>query len=136
MTQTTIPKIRFVDLKNYGDTRGFSFTVPPEAIEYVGRADDIHLAAITREAVRGNHYHLKALMAIVVLPGSKWSFHWDEGENTQPQHRAFDGSGAVLILIAVGSSHALRNEGDALLWYVAISSEPYDPADRIARKVL
>jgi hypothetical protein len=75
-------------------------------------------------------------MAIVVLPGSQWSFHWDEGEGTVPQHRAFDGTGSVLILAAVGASHAVRNEGNSTLWLAAISSETYAAADRMARNVL
>jgi dTDP-4-dehydrorhamnose 3,5-epimerase-like enzyme len=135
MTDAT-PKVRFAELKNHGDARGFSFTAPPEALEYVGRAADVHLASTAPRAVRGNHYHRKGRMAIVVLPGSRWSFHWDEGEGTKSQHRVFNGSGAILILVAPGASHAIRNDGDSMLWMTAISSEAYDAADRVARNVL
>jgi mannose-6-phosphate isomerase-like protein (cupin superfamily) len=136
MTQTAEPKTRFVELYNQGDARGFSFTAPPEALEYVGRTADLHLASINPGAIRGNHYHLKTRMAIVILPGSKWSFHWDEGEGTQPKQRIFDGSRAILILVATGVSHALRNDGASPVWMLAISSEPYDASDRVARKVV
>jgi mannose-6-phosphate isomerase-like protein (cupin superfamily) len=71
-----------------------------------------------------------------VLPGAKWSFHWDEGNETAPQHREFDGSRAVLVLVTAGASHAVRNDGEEVLWLVAISSEQYDPAERVARKVV
>jgi len=97
---------------------------------------DVHLASTKPGAVRGNHYHLRRREAIVVLPGAKWSFHWDEGDETAAQHREFDGSRAVLVLVAPGASHAVCNEGEELLWLVAISSEPYDPAESVARKVV
>jgi oxalate decarboxylase/phosphoglucose isomerase-like protein (cupin superfamily) len=129
-------KIQIAELSNSGDVRGFSFTAPAEALEYVGRMADVHLASTGPNAVRGNHYHLKRREAIVVLPGSRWSFHWDEGEGTPAQHRTFDGGAAVLVLVAPGASHAVRNDGDLALWLMAISSESYDPAESVARKVV
>lgn len=129
-------KIRILQLNNSGDGRGFSFTAPVEALDYVGRMADVHLASTKPGAVRGNHYHLKRREAIVVLPGTNWSFHWDEGDETAALHREFDGSRAVLVLVAPGASHAVRNDGEDLLWLVAISSERYDPAESVARKVV
>jgi len=129
-------KIQISELSNSGDARGFSFTAPVEALEYVGRMADVHLASTKPGAVRGNHYHLRRRAAIVVLPGAKWSFHWDEGDETAAQHREFDGSRAVLVLVAPGASHAVRNEGEDLLWLIAISSEQYDPAESVTRKVV
>jgi dTDP-4-dehydrorhamnose 3,5-epimerase-like enzyme len=130
------PKIQFLEIPNKGDSRGFSFTIPSEALAYVGNVADVHVSSIKAGAVRGNHYHVKLRQAIVVLPGSKWSFHWDEGEGTPTQNRTFDGSTAILVLVAVDASHALRNEGDSILWLTAISSDVYDPAGRVARKVV
>ncbi len=101
-------KIQISELSNSGDARGFSFTAPVEALEYVGR----------------------------MAAGAKWSFHWDEGDETAAQHREFDGSRAVLVLVAPGASHAVCNDGEELLWLVAISSERYDPAESMARKVV
>ncbi len=129
-------KIQISELHNSGDARGFSFTAPIEALEYVGRTADVHMASTKPGAVRGNHYHLRRREAIVVLPGAQWSFHWDEGNETAAQHREFEGSRAVLVLIAPGSSHAVRNDGEGLLWLVAISSESYDPAESVERKVV
>jgi oxalate decarboxylase/phosphoglucose isomerase-like protein (cupin superfamily) len=129
-------KIQISELSNSGDGRGFSFTAPLEALEYVGRMADVHLASTKPGAVRGNHYHLRRREAIVVLPGSKWSFHWDEGDETAAQHREFDGSHAVLVLVSPEASHAVRNNGEELLWLVAISSERYDPAESVTRKVV
>jgi dTDP-4-dehydrorhamnose 3,5-epimerase-like enzyme len=130
------PKTQISELVNRGDFRGLSFTVPVEALAFVGRMADIYLACTNPGAVRGNHYHLRRREAIVVLPGAKWSFHWDEREDSLAEHREFDGSRAVLILLSPGASHAVRNDGDAELWLVAISSETYDPAESVARKVV
>jgi oxalate decarboxylase/phosphoglucose isomerase-like protein (cupin superfamily) len=129
-------RIRIWELENNGDARGLSFTAPSEALAFVGRMADVHLASTKPGAVRGNHYHLRRREAIVVLPGVKWSLHWDEGENASAEHRAFDGSCAVLVLVSPGASHAVRNDGEGALWLVAISSETYDPAESVGRKVV
>jgi mannose-6-phosphate isomerase-like protein (cupin superfamily) len=129
-------KIQISELKNSGDARGLSFTAPPEALAYVGRMADVHVASIKPGAIRGNHFHLRRREAIVVLPSSRWSFHWDEGNGDAVQHREFDGSCAVLVLVAPGASHAVRNDGEGILWLTAISSEPYDPEESVARKVV
>ena len=129
-------KIRIEELGNRGDSRGLSFSAPLEALEYVGRTADMYLAGTQPGAVRGNHYHLRRREAIVILPGPRWSFHWDEGEGLAAQHREFNGRGAVLVLVAPQASHAVRNDGDTTLWFVAISSEKYDPAESVARQVV
>ena len=133
--------IQITELTNNGDARGLSFTAPAEALAFVGRMADVHLASTKPGAVRGNHYHLRRREAIVVLAGTKWSLHWDEGDPdgskaSPPQHRSFDGSSAVLVLVSPGVSHAVRNDGDNVLWLVAISSETYDPAESVTRKVV
>src|ERR1035437_3776607 len=66
-------RIQITELSNSGDARGFSFTAPVEALAFVGRMADVHLASTKPGAVRGNHYHLRRREAIVVLPGAKWS---------------------------------------------------------------
>jgi dTDP-4-dehydrorhamnose 3,5-epimerase-like enzyme len=128
--------IQISELGNRGDTRGFSFTTPPDALDFVGRVQDMHLASTAPGAVRGNHYHLRRREAIVIFPGTAWSLHWDEGEGTSAEHRSFDGNDAVLVLVSPGNSHAVRNDGSTTLWLVACSSEPYDPTETVARKVV
>jgi len=129
-------KIQITELSNSGDARGFSFTAPADALAFVGRMADVHLASTKPGAVRGNHYHLRRREAIVVLPGTKWSFHWDDGQGSTMQHRGFDGSRAVMVLVSPGASHAVRNDGDSALWLVAISSETYDPGESVSRRVV
>lgn len=129
-------KIQTSELGNTGDARGFSFTLPPQALDFVGRVADMHLASTAPGAIRGNHHHLRRREAIVILPGTPWSLHWDEGEGTPAEHRSFNGGSAVLVLVSPGSSHAVRNDGTTPLWLVACSSEPYDPAETVTRKVV
>lgn len=128
--------IQIVEMRNSGDGRGSSFTAPKEALDFVGGTLDMHLASTLPGAVRGNHYHLRRREAIILLPGTAWSLHWDEGEGTAVQHRSFDGGSAVLLLVPTGASHAVRNDGDQALWLVACSSEAYDPCETVARKVV
>lgn len=128
--------IKVFELANSGDARGFSFTMPAEALAFIKQVADMHLASILPGAVRGNHYHLRRREAIIILPGTAWSLHWDEGESLTPQHRRFDGSSAVLVLVSPGRSHAVRNEDTTPMWLVACSSEAYDPTETVARKVV
>jgi dTDP-4-dehydrorhamnose 3,5-epimerase-like enzyme len=128
--------IQISELDNHGDARGFSFSPPREALEFLGRIADMHLASTAPRAVRGNHYHVRKQEAIILLPGAAWSLHWDAGEGTPAQHRSFDGGTAILVLVSPGSSHAVRNDGSSVLWLVACSSEPYDPKEVVARKVI
>ena len=130
-------KVQISELGNCGDARGLRFSAPPEALAFVGRMSDLHLASTKPGAVRGNHYHLFRREALVVMPGAKWSLHWGEGQNSPAQHREFNGASAVLVLISPGASHAVRNDSDGEdeLWLIAISSEPYDPSDTVTHKV-
>lgn len=128
--------IEISELPNHGDVRGFSFSPPQQALDFLGKIADMHLASTMPGSIRGNHYHVRKHEAIMFLPGAAWSLHWDEGENTATNHRSFDGKSAVLVLISPGNSHAVRNDGSSTLWLVACSSEAYDPKEVVARKVL
>lgn len=130
-------KVQITELVNHGDTRGPFFAAPAEAIAFVGQLSDMHLVSTKPGTARGNHFHLHRREALVILPGPKWSLHWDEGQDTPSQHRKFSGEGAVMVLIPPGASHAARNEDDGGrdLWAIAISSGPYDPADTVKRNL-
>ena len=129
-------KIQISDLDNKGDARGVSFTAPLQALQFVGRMLDVHVSSSQPGTVRGNHYHLRRREAIVILPGTSWSFHWDEGEQTPAQHRSFNGDHAILILVSPDASHAIPNDGSETLWLLAISSEIYDAEESVTRKVV
>jgi len=132
----TDSKIQISSLEDHGDQRGFSFTVPAEALRFLDGVEDIHIAAILPGAIRGNHFHQRRREILVFNYAGDWSFHWDEGPNTPTQHRSFQGTGAVLITILPGASHAVRSDGAQTLMLMAASSEPYDPQDWVPRKVI
>jgi oxalate decarboxylase/phosphoglucose isomerase-like protein (cupin superfamily) len=129
-------KIRISELQNRGDARGGSFSPPADALAFLGRLADMYVASTLPGEVRGNHFHLHKRQVIVVLPGTAWSLHFDQGEGTPVEHRSFDGGAAVLVLVSAGASQAVRNDGDRALWMVVGSSEAYDPASIVARKVI
>jgi len=129
-------KIQIEELNDNGDLRGSSFSLPQPALDFVGPIADVHIACTLAGSIRGNHFHLRRREAIVILPGTAWSLHWDLGEGVAIGHRSFDGKGAVLVLILPGCSHAVRNDGEAPLWLVACSSEKYDPAESVMRPVI
>ncbi|MEV6630152.1 hypothetical protein AB0M54_05305 [Actinoplanes sp. NPDC051470] len=116
-----------VELPNTGDTRGSSFSVPVELVGSSFPVADIHLATIAPGAVRGNHYHVLRHEILLVLASDRWSLHWDEGPGETPQSRRFEGSGAVLVYVPTGMSHAIRNDGSAALTMVGLTDGPYDP---------
>jgi oxalate decarboxylase/phosphoglucose isomerase-like protein (cupin superfamily) len=129
-------KIQIAELQNRGDARGVSFSPPAEALAFLGRLADLYVASTLQGEVRGNHFHLHKRQVIVVLPGTAWSLHFDQGEGTPVEHRRFDGGMAVLVLVAPGASQAVRNDGEQTLWMVVGSSEAYDPATVVARRVI
>jgi dTDP-4-dehydrorhamnose 3,5-epimerase-like enzyme len=129
-------KVQISQLADHGDQRGFSFTLPAEALQFLDGVEDIHIAAILPGAIRGNHFHQRRREILVFNYADEWSFHWDDGPNTLTQHRSFQGTGAVLITILPGASHAVRNDGAQTLTLMAASSEPYDPQDSIPRNVI
>jgi dTDP-4-dehydrorhamnose 3,5-epimerase-like enzyme len=132
---TRRPEVSVVQLPDSGDHRGSSFTLPPEALSFVGTVRDIHFASLVPGSVRGNHFHLRRREAILVTYDSAWSLYWDNGEASQIQQREFTGSGAVLILVESGCSHAVRNIGDTTMRITGISSEVYDPSETVRREI-
>jgi hypothetical protein len=49
-------KLQIAELNNAGDARGFSFTMPPEALDFVRRIADLHVASTAPGAACGNHF--------------------------------------------------------------------------------
>ena len=129
-------KVRISGIPNTGDIRGSSFTIPGDAISFLGRVLDIHLATIVPGATRGNHFHLRRREALIITSESAWKFYWDEGEETPVTCSEFSIAGTCMILIEPGSSHAVQNNGDRPLFMVGLSSETYDPGESISRKLV
>jgi mannose-6-phosphate isomerase-like protein (cupin superfamily) len=128
--------VRIIELPNAGgDQRGDSFTLPREALEFVGEVKDFHIATIVPAAVRGDHFHLRRKEVIIVVHKGSWRFCWDEGDGSIRDSRAFSGVGTIAILIEPGHSHAIENTGESSLTFCSLSSEPYDPAESVRRVV-
>lgn len=117
-----------VDLKDSGDARGSSFSVPEELFAGPFPVADMHVAVIEPGATRGNHYHALRREVLVVMATDRWSLHWDEGADTAAQTREFPGPGAVLITVPEGMSHAIRNDGAVPMHLIGLADGPYDPA--------
>jgi dTDP-4-dehydrorhamnose 3,5-epimerase-like enzyme len=116
-----------VDLKDSGDARGSSFSVPAELFAGPFPVADMHVATIEPGAVRGNHYHAQRREILVVLAADRWSLHWDEGVGAPVRQREFTGPGAVLVTVPTGMSHAIRNDGVVAIQLMGLSDGPYDP---------
>jgi oxalate decarboxylase/phosphoglucose isomerase-like protein (cupin superfamily) len=128
--------VKIIDLPNTGgDRRGESFTLPPEALEFIGEVKDVHIAMIVAAAVRGDHFHLRRREIVIVLQGSSWRFYWDEDGGTIANSRTFSGIGTTAVFIDPGHSHAIENVGESNLTFCSLSSEPYDPAESVTRVV-
>lgn len=134
--RSNMRKIQIIELLNSGDARGPSFSTPAEALAFVGDLGDVHVVSARPGAIRGNHLHLRRREALLVLPGANWSLHWNERESLRPEHRDFDGSSAMLVLVPPGAAHAVRNDGDRDLWRMVISSGAYDPAETVRRQLV
>jgi hypothetical protein len=115
-----------VDLRDSGDARGSSFSIPAELFEGPFPVEDMHVATIEPGAVRGNHYHAVRSEILVILAADRWSLHWDEGAGTPVRQREFAGPGAVLVNVPIGMSHAVRNDGTVALQLIGLTNGPYD----------
>ena len=117
-----------VDLKDSGDARGSSFSVPAELFAGPFPVADMHVATIEPGAMRGNHYHAVRREVLVIMAADRWSLHWDEGADTSARQREFTGPGAVLVTVPAGMSHAIRNDGALPMQLCGLADGPYDAA--------
>lgn len=115
-----------VDLRDSGDTRGSSFSVPAELFAGAFPVADMHVATIAPGAIRGNHFHAVRREMLVIIATDRWSLHWDEGADTPVRQRKFTGPGAVLIRVPTGMSHAIRNDGAVPMQMMGLTDGPYD----------
>ncbi|MFR9794345.1 hypothetical protein ACL02U_00300 [Streptomyces sp. MS06] len=121
--------LEFLELDDTGDGRGSSFAVPPDWLAGGSPVPvrDLHATTVRPGCVRGNHFHRRRHEILVVMPCARWSLHWDSGDGTDPVHRTFAGTSAVVVRIPPGVSHAVRNEADRELTLLGICDEVYEP---------
>jgi dTDP-4-dehydrorhamnose 3,5-epimerase-like enzyme len=126
-------------LQDGGDERGSSFALPATWLGSADRSVDVHVTTLVPGAVRGNHFHRARRELLIVVHQGAWSAHWDEGGEATPVHsRVFEGRGAVLIEVPPMVSHAVRNDGSAVLQITGLSDGVYNPAapDAYSREVV
>jgi dTDP-4-dehydrorhamnose 3,5-epimerase-like enzyme len=129
--------LTILELKDSGDVRGSSFPVPADWFSNTFPVRDVHITTVLPGHIRGNHYHVVRHEVLIVIFTDQWSLHWDNGAETTISRRRFDGNGAVVIRVPPHSSHAIRNDGSALLHLVGLTDGAYDPAapDAFPREV-
>jgi dTDP-4-dehydrorhamnose 3,5-epimerase-like enzyme len=120
-------RLSVIELRDFGDTRGSSYGVPDDVLAGGFPLANIHITTIEPGSVRGNHYHRQRRELLVVMAGDRWSLHWDTGADTPVQRRDFDRPGVAMITVPIGLSHAVRNDGAAVLRVIGLTDGPYDP---------
>jgi dTDP-4-dehydrorhamnose 3,5-epimerase-like enzyme len=121
-------------LADTGDDRGSSYTPDHNWQTFLETIAELHITTVLPGKIRGNHVHLRKREILVVIHTDKWSFHWDEGLGTPAQQSVFEGTGAELIEVPPGCSHAVRNDGLAPLTVLGFCDRIYDPADPDAER--
>ena len=119
--------MQFKSLDNRGDQRGASFSLPDDALEFLGQVGEVHFAEILPTAVRGNHYHTGRKEVMAVWFSDNWTFSWNCPPNPQTQIKEFTGQGAILIKIESHQAHAIQNTGREILRIIAFSDKKGDP---------
>ncbi len=130
--------LNIIRLKNNGDERGYSYKIPREAFDYIGKVEDVHLASIDSGKIRGNHYHIDRKEFIIVLYSDSWIFAWELKDGSVGEKKQFSGSGCILIEIESNVTHAIQNIGKLPIYIFAFSPNKYDPenSDTVVKKII
>jgi dTDP-4-dehydrorhamnose 3,5-epimerase-like enzyme len=121
-------------LADTGDARGSSYAPDVNWYAFLGTIAELHITTVLPGKIRGNHAHLRKRELLVVIHADRWSFHWDEGPGTPTEQSVFEGSGAELIEVPPGCSHAVRNDGSVSLTVLGFSDRIYNSADPDAER--
>ena len=130
--------ISIIPLKNNGDERGYTYNIPKEAFDYIGKVEEAHAASIDLGSIRGNHYHIDRKEFIVILYSDSWIFAWKSRDGSVGEKKQFDGCGCMLIRIQSNVTHAIQNTGGLPIHILAFSPKKYDPenSDTVARQII
>jgi dTDP-4-dehydrorhamnose 3,5-epimerase-like enzyme len=119
--------IEVIELNDSGDYRGSSFPVAAKWLSEPFALQDVHVMTLLPSHTRGNHFHAIKREILLVIYSDRWSLYWDTGEGTTTQHRPFEGQGATAICVSPNASHAIRNDGNTVLFLVGLSDRDYNP---------
>jgi len=119
--------LEFHSINYQGDQRGDSYSIPQEAIDFVGRIDEIHVATILPGAIRGNHYHGAKKEATVLLFSDTCRLAWKTLDAEEPMQQDFDGKDAIIFKVQPAVVHAIKNIGRLPITLVSFSDKRHDP---------
>jgi dTDP-4-dehydrorhamnose 3,5-epimerase-like enzyme len=118
---------KFYSIKNNDDARGDSYSVPQEAIDFLGHIKEIHYATILDSAVRGNHFHKEKKEATVIAYSDKMRIAWKAVGSEAITQQDFEGKGAITIQIHPNVVHAIQNTGDKPVQIICFLNKRYNP---------
>jgi oxalate decarboxylase/phosphoglucose isomerase-like protein (cupin superfamily) len=114
-------------IKYQGDERGDSYSLPQEAIDFVGRVEEIHVATIVPGAIRGNHFHADKKEATVLVFSDGCRLAWKPLNAGEPQQTDFDGKDAIVFKVLPNVIHAIKNTGNRPMILISFSNGRNDP---------
>ena len=117
----------FYSIKNHDDARGDSYSIPQEALDFVGQIDEIHYATILNSAVRGNHYHTEKKEATIITYSDKMRIAWKTMDSEEITRQDFEGKGAIVIQVQPNVVHAIQNLGAEPMSIISFSNMRYNP---------
>ena len=120
------PPITIEKFDHCDDGRGESYRLTPEALAFLGRVAETHIATIEPGAVRGNHFHRGRRELIFLSFTGRCKLAWrPQGGETRTEE--FRDPGAVLLLVERGTAHAIENTGNRPVQVVSCSNGEFDP---------
>ena len=121
--------VRIFSLKDHGDQRGFSYSLPEKQLRFLGSVEDVYFSMTLPGHIRGNHFHRLRRRVLVVRFEDSWTLAWDQGEGTIPEVRSFEDAGTVAVEVEPLASIAVRNDGQRPLLFFSMTNGLYDPAN-------
>ncbi|MGE5558995.1 MAG: WxcM-like domain-containing protein [Bacillota bacterium] len=119
----------FIRIKPYSDARGILKKIITESrLPKDTHIEEVYLLYTNQGAVRGNHYHEKALEYFTVVSGTASIVLKDLETGVTEKVEITSGDNAVLK-VPVRTIHSFKNEAEEPLIMLAISTREYDELD-------
>lgn len=122
--------VQIEELKAFEDARGSAFE--PVSGDALAGYRNVHVVLTEPGHVRGNHRHLRGTEHLVVRGPAR--LVTEEGDERQV--RDVPAGVVVRVTLGPGVAHAVENTGHAPMLIVSFGTEPFDPKNTEARKLL
>lgn len=122
--------VKIKKLNFHRDKRGWVTEIlREEEIEKKKTFGQIYLTTAHPGFVKGNHYHLRKTEWFCVIKG-EGKLYLKNLESGESQEISLDErENFLLVQIAPGIAHAIKNTGSEILYLLAYIDEPYNPDD-------